>query len=162
MDSESRESHSTKRIIEPGVTGDIVIKLPMPPGFMSSLYKNDERFKSSYLNDYPGYYNTGDVGYMDEDGYVFVTSRADDVIKVSGHRLSTGAMEEALSTHPDVCETAVVGVKCTLKGQRPLGLIIRHKHSTVSEESLREELVALIRNRIGPVAVFKNVIFVPR
>jgi len=148
--------------LERGVMGNIVIKLPLPPGTLPTLYKNDERYIESYLTKFPGFYDTGDAGFVDEDGYVFVMSRTDDVINVSGHRLSTGAMEEVLSDHPDVAEAAVVGVKDSLKGQIPLGLVVLQMNPSKSEDIILRELVDLIREKIGPVADFKKAVVVPR
>ena len=115
-----------------------------------------ERFQSSYFENYPGYYETGDAGYMDENGYAFVMARTDDVINVAGHRLSTGAIEEVLASHPDVAECAVVGVADELKGQLPLGLVVLNSGCNRSESDIVTELVQLVRDRIGPVAAFKS------
>jgi propionyl-CoA synthetase len=140
-----------------GVEGNIVIKLPLPPGTLATLWGNDERFIQSYLQAFDGYYATGDSGYLDEDGYLFVMGRTDDVINVSGHRLSTGAMEQVVAMHPAVAECAVIGVADELKGQRPSGYVVLKRGADIAPAQLRQELVALVRDRIGPVADFKDV-----
>ncbi|MEZ5593577.1 MAG: propionyl-CoA synthetase [Gammaproteobacteria bacterium] len=145
-----------------GNMGSIAIKLPLPPGCLPTLWQNDARYQSSYLSAYPGYYLTGDAGYIDEDGYIFIMSRIDDVINVAGHRLSTGAMEEVLSAHPDVAECAVIGPEDQLKGQLPLGLVVLKSGVEREPELIKKELVQAVRNKIGPVAAFKNVVIVPR
>ncbi|MFD1213150.1 propionyl-CoA synthetase [Arthrobacter sp. GCM10027362] len=149
------------RPVPPGVEGNIVIKLPLPPGTLTTLWGNDERFIQSYLAVFDGYYSTGDSGYLDEDGYLFVMGRTDDVINVSGHRLSTGAMEQAVAAHPAVAECAVIGVADPLKGQRPSGYVVLKRGADIGAEQLRQELVALVRAQIGPVADFKDVQVVP-
>ncbi len=145
-----------------GETGAIVIGLPMPPGCLPTLWHNDEGFKKSYLEAFPGYYSTGDAGFMDEDGYIFVMSRTDDIINVAGHRLSTGGMEEVLSGHPDVAECAVIGVSDQLKGQLPVGFVVLKAGIDRPAEDIVRETVALVRERIGPVAAFKNAVVVQR
>ncbi|RMG33821.1 MAG: propionyl-CoA synthetase [Gammaproteobacteria bacterium] len=145
-----------------GEMGNIVIKLPLPPACLPTLWNNDRRFIDSYLSKYPGYYLTGDAGYKDEDGYLWIMSRTDDVINVAGHRLSTGAMEEVLASHPDVAECAVIGVADELKGQLPLGLVVCKAGAEKEGEVLYSELVALVREKIGPVAAFKQVVAVKR
>jgi propionyl-CoA synthetase len=115
--------------VPPGKLGGLAIRLPLPPGTLLTLYNADERFSQAYMTKRPGYYDTGDNGYIDSDGYVFVLSRADDVINVAGHRLSTGSMEEILSEHEDIAECAVIGVKCPLKGQVPVGLFVLYDSS---------------------------------
>jgi propionyl-CoA synthetase len=145
-----------------GDIGNIVIKLPMPPGCLPTLWQNDEGFKKSYLARFPGYYNTGDAGYFDEDGYIFIMSRTDDIINVAGHRLSTGSMEEVLASHPDVAECAVVGVADQLKGQVPLGFVVLKAGVSRAESQIIQELVQLVRERIGPVAAFKQAVVVKR
>lgn len=137
--------------------GDMVLKLPLPPGSLMTLYKNDARFVKEYLEKFPGYYDTMDCAFRDEDGYIHIVGRVDDVINVSGHRLSTGAMEECLMNHPEVADCAVFPVKDDVKGQIPVGLVILNKGSTATEDSLRAELIALVRDEIGPVAAFKKV-----
>ncbi|MFI3891732.1 propionyl-CoA synthetase [Kocuria rhizophila] len=141
----------------PGEEGNIALRLPLPPGTLSTLWGNDERFVSSYLSAFPGYYATGDSGYIDENGYVFVMGRTDDVINVSGHRLSTGQMEQIVATHPDVAECAVIGVNDPLKGQRPSGYVVLKTGAEITQERLAEELVTMVRSQIGPVADFKDV-----
>jgi propionyl-CoA synthetase len=145
-----------------GEIGTIVIKLPMPPGTLPTLWQNDQRYLDSYLARYDGYYLTGDAGYQDEDGYLFIMSRIDDVINVAGHRLSTGAMEEVLAGHPDVAECAVFGVDDQLKGELPLGLVVLKAGVDRTEEQIRAELVQRVRKEIGPVAAFKLVAQVQR
>ena len=147
---------------KPGEIGNIVMKLPLPPGNSPTLWQNDQRYVDSYLARYDGYYLTGDAGYRDEDGYLFVMSRIDDVINVAGHRLSTGAMEEALAGHPDVAECAVFGVADQLKGELPLGLVVLKAGVEREEEEIRAELVRRVREQIGPVAAFKLVAAVER
>ncbi len=142
--------------------GNLVVKLPLPPGCAPTLWGNDEAFRSKYLDRFPGYYQTADAGYRDEEGYVWVMSRTDDVINVAGHRLSTGAMEEVLSSHPDVAECAVIGVADPLKGQLPLGLVVLKAGVGRGEKDVVPELVALVRESIGPVAVFKQAALVKR
>jgi propionyl-CoA synthetase len=146
----------------PGIDGAIAIRLPLPPGNLPSLYGDDDRFVASYLRRYDGFYLTGDGGHVDEDGYLFVMGRVDDVINVAGHRLSTGAMEEVVATHPDVAECAVIGVADPLKGQVPLGLVVLKAGVDRESPEIEAELVALIRERIGAVASFKRAIVVPR
>lgn len=145
-----------------GDMGNIVIKLPLPPSCLPTLWGNDQRFIDSYLAKYDGYYLTGDAGYKDEDGYLWIMSRTDDVINVAGHRLSTGAMEEVLAGHDDVAECAVIGVADALKGQMPLGLIVLKAGVERSEQDIVKELVQRVRNQIGPVAAFKMAKIVKR
>lgn len=145
-----------------GDMGSIVIKLPLPPGCLPTLWGNDERFRNAYLTAYPGYYLTGDAGYQDEDGYLWIMSRIDDVINVAGHRLSTGAMEEVLAGHQDVAECAVIGVADQLKGQLPVGLVVLKSGVERAEDEIIKELIQMVRNQIGPVAAFKHAIVVPR
>ncbi len=145
-----------------GEMGNIVIKLPMPPSCLPSLWGNDQRFIDSYLSKYEGYYLTGDAGYKDEDGYLWIMSRTDDVINVAGHRLSTGAMEEVLSGHEDIAECAVIGVADALKGQMPLGLLVLKAGIDRPEEEIVKELVQRVRDQIGPVAAFKMAKIVKR
>ncbi|WP_129361044.1 MULTISPECIES: propionyl-CoA synthetase [Micrococcaceae] len=143
--------------VEAGVEGNIALRLPLPPGTLPTLWGDDDRFISSYLTAFDGYYATGDSGYLDEDGYVFVMGRTDDVINVSGHRLSTGAMEQVLGAHPAVAECAVIGVADPLKGQRPSGYVVLKQGEDISEEELARELVGMVRTKIGAVADFKEV-----
>ena len=138
-----------------GDIGALVIELPLPPGTFTTLWSADERFVSTYFSHYPGYYETGDAGYIDDNGYVFVMARTDDVINVAGHRLSTGAMEEVLAAHPDVAECAVIGVADALKGQLPLGLLVLNAGVDRDSEVLVGEVIESVRNEIGPVAAFK-------
>ncbi|ETX14435.1 acyl-CoA synthetase [Roseivivax halodurans JCM 10272] len=138
-----------------GELGAIAIKLPLPPGTLPTLWNAPERFEKSYLAHFPGYYETGDAGMMDEDGYLWIMARTDDVINVAGHRLSTGGMEEVLASHPDVAECAVIGVKDELKGQLPMGFVCLTKGVNREPAEIEKECVALVRDRIGPVAAFK-------
>lgn len=142
--------------------GSIVIKLPMPPGCLPTLWNQDSRFKEAYLSEFPGYYKTSDAGYKDEDGYVFVMGRTDDIINVAGHRLSTGGMEEILASHPDVAECAVLGVKDAIKGEVPCGLLVLKAGVTRAPAEIEKEIIALVRDKLGPVAAFKLAITVGR
>ncbi len=142
--------------------GSIVVKLPLPPACFPTLWNQDERFKESYLIEFPGYYKTADAGYKDEDGYVFVMSRTDDIINVAGHRLSTGGMEEVLASHQDVAECAVIGIKDELKGEVPCGFIVLKAGVDRPHPEIEKEIVALVREKIGPVAAFKLAITVAR
>ena len=148
--------------VEPGELGAIAIKLPLPPGTLPTLWNAEDRFKSSYLTTFPGYYETGDAGVMDEDGYVSIMARTDDVINVAGHRLSTGAMEEVLAGHPQVAECAVIGIADKLKGQAPLGLICLNSGVDRDPSEIERECVGRIREKIGPVAAFKLCMSVDR
>ena len=139
-----------------GELGSIAIKLPLPPGTLTTLWQNDDRYITSYLSDYEGYYLTGDAGYIDSDGYIWVMGRTDDVINVAGHRLSTGRMEECISEHPHVAECAVVGVADKLKGQSPLGLVVLKSGVEQDHDEIVKELVQLVRNKVGAVAAFKQ------
>src|SRR5216684_2536255 len=143
-------------------TGSIAIKLPLPPGCLPTLWKDDAGFEKAYLARYPGYYLTGDAGFKDEDGYLSIMSRIDDIINVAGHRLSTGAMEEVLSSHPDVAECAVVGVADALKGEVPVGFVVLKAGVTRPDKEVLQQLVELVRDRIGPVAFFKVAAIVNR
>jgi propionyl-CoA synthetase len=145
-----------------GTMGSIVIKLPLPPGCLPTLWQQDERCKEAYFNEFPGYYKTADAGYIDEDGYVFVMGRTDDIINVAGHRLSTGGMEEILASHPDVAECAVLGIKDQLKGEVPCGFLVLKAGVTKSHAEIEKEVVALVREKLGPVAAFKLAITVAR
>ncbi|MBN8960013.1 MAG: propionyl-CoA synthetase [Rhizobiales bacterium] len=145
-----------------GTMGSIVIKLPLPPGCLPTLWQQDERCKEAYFNEFPGYYKTSDAGYKDEDGYVFVMGRTDDIINVAGHRLSTGGMEEILASHPDVAECAVLGIKDAIKGEIPCGLIVLKAGVTRPPAEIEKEIVALVREKLGPVAAFKLAITVAR
>ncbi len=145
-----------------GETGSIVIKLPLPPSCATTLWGNDEAFREKYLSEFPGFYKTADAGFIDEDGYLFVMSRTDDVINVAGHRLSTGAIEEVLGNHDDVAECAVFGVADALKGQVPLGLVVLKAGVNRPHEETISELIQAVRNQIGPVATFKKAAVVAR
>ena len=145
-----------------GEMGSITVKLPLPPGCLPTLWNNEEGYRKAYLEQHPGHYVTSDGGYCDEDGYLWIMGRIDDVINVAGHRLSTGAMEEVLAAHPAVAECAVLGVADALKGQLPLGLIVVKAGVETTEEALVPELVGLMREKIGPVADFKQALMVKR
>ena len=144
-----------------GELGDLAIKLPLPPGALPTLYNNDERYIDGYLTKYPGYYDTGDSGHIDADGYVSVMGRNDDIINTAGHRLSTGGMEEILLDHPDVADAAVIGVNDELKGEIPIGFVVAFAGCTTDDAVLRKELVQRVRQELGPVASFKKVAVVP-
>ena len=148
--------------VKRGDIGALVCKLPLPPGTFPTLWNAEQRFFDAYLRAYPGYYNTGDAGFIDAEGYVYVMARTDDVINVAGHRLSTGAMEEVLSAHPDVAECAVIGVHDELKGQVPLGFLVLKAGVARDNREIVKEVVALVRERIGPVAAFKTATVVKR
>ncbi len=145
-----------------GEIGSLVVKLPLPPGALPTLWQNPDGFRRSYLSDFPGYYKTADAGMIDDDGYVFVMSRTDDIINVAGHRLSTGGMEEVLASHPAVAECAVIGVGDAIKGQVPLGFVVLKAGVTTPPDQVVAELVQLVRDRIGPVAAFKTATVVQR
>ena len=145
-----------------GKLGSIAIKLPLPPGTLPTLWNAPERFKSSYLNKYAGYYETGDAGIIDDDGYIYIMARTDDVINVAGHRLSTGAIEEVLANHPDVAECAVIGVSDNLKGQLPVGFLCLTAGVDREHVDIEAECVEMVRKQIGPVAAFKNAVVVDR
>lgn len=148
--------------VPPGTLGAIAVKLPLPPGTLSTLWNAEERYKKSYLAHFPGYYETGDAGMKDADGYLYIMARTDDVINVAGHRLSTGQMEEVLASHPDVAECAVVGVADPLKGQVPMGFLCLSKGVNRPHGEIVKESVALVREQIGPVAAFKLACVVER
>ncbi len=152
------DGHEVKR----GEIGALCLKLPLPPGALPTLWNADERFVQSYLSEYPGYYHTADAGYIDEDGYVFVMTRTDDIINVAGHRLSTGGIEEVLAAHPDVAECAVIGVADALKGQVPVGFLVLKAGAQRPPAQVADEAVKLVRERIGPVASFKTAVVVQR
>ncbi len=145
-----------------GDIGTLAVKLPLPPGTLPTLWQNDSRFISAYLDEFPGYYTTSDAGYIDEDGYVYVMARTDDIINVAGHRLSTGAMEEVLADHPDVAECAVLGVADKLKGQLPVGFLVLKAGTQKSHDEIVKEVITSVRERIGPVAAFKTATIVDR
>jgi len=148
--------------LPPNKIGSIVIKLPLPPANFPTLWHQDERFQDAYLREFPGYYKTADAGYKDDDGYVYVMSRTDDIINVAGHRLSTGGMEEVLASHPDVAECAVLGIKDDLKGEVPCGFIVLKAGVERPHDDIEKEIITLVREKIGPVAAFKLAITVAR
>jgi propionyl-CoA synthetase len=147
--------------VEPGHEGNISIRLPLPPGTLPTLWNDDKRYVESYLGVFPGFYSTGDGGFIDPDGYVFVMGRTDDVINVAGHRLSTGAMEAVVATHPAVAECAVIGVADPLKGQVPRAFVVLKAGADIDPAALEKEVVAAIRDEIGPVAALRSVVVVP-
>ncbi|HEY6012150.1 MAG TPA: propionyl-CoA synthetase, partial [Nitrospirota bacterium] len=153
---------SNGKELGPKQEGLVAIKLPLPPGTLPTLWRAEPRFLESYLKPFPGYYFTSDGGYIDEDGYVFIMGRVDDVINVAGHRLSTGEMEEVVSTHRDIAECAVIGVHDNLKGQLPLGLVVLKSGVNRDEEDVKKELFLMIRNTIGPIACYKETAVVKR
>jgi acyl-coenzyme A synthetase/AMP-(fatty) acid ligase len=155
LDGEGRE-------LPPQEEGVVAVRLPLPPGCFPNLWKNTPRFKESYLSTYPGYYSSGDGGYRDEDGYVFITGRIDDVINVAGHRLSTATIEEVVAAHPAVAECAVIGAKDELKGQLPVGFVVLKADARIDPVALQRELVLMVREQVGPVASFKKVVVTPR
>jgi propionyl-CoA synthetase len=148
--------------VAPGEIGALVVKLPLPPGTLPTLWQNDDRYIESYLEEFPGYYKTADAGYIDEEGYAYVMARTDDIINVAGHRLSTGAMEEVLSDHPEVAECAVLGVEDKLKGQIPIGFLVLNAGVDRDHAEIQQEVVQMVRDRIGPVAAFKTATVVNR
>jgi propionyl-CoA synthetase len=145
-----------------GKMGAIVVKLPLPPSCLPTLWQRDDRMRDSYLDEFPGYYKTADAGFVDEDGYIFIMSRTDDIINVAGHRLSTGGMEEVLAAHKDVAECAVVGIKDDMKGEVPCGFVVLKAGVNRHPSEIEREIVALVREKIGPVAAFKLALIVPR
>jgi len=150
------------REVAAGKMGSIVVKLPLPPACLPTLWQADEQMRESYLTEFPGHYKTADAGFKDEDGYIFVMGRTDDIINVAGHRLSTGGMEEVLAAHPDVAECAVLGIKDELKGEVPCGFIVLKSGVNRPPTEIEKECIALIREKIGPVAAFKLAIAVAR
>jgi propionyl-CoA synthetase len=148
--------------LPPGETGNLSIKLPLPPGCGPTLWENEEGYRTAYLNTFPGWYKTGDAGLVDDDGDVWVMGRTDDVINVAGHRLSTGIMEEVLASHPDIAECAVIARIDPVKGEIPFGLVVLKAGITRPADTIQKELVALVREKIGPVAAFKDALVVPR
>jgi len=150
------------RPVAANTMGSIVIRLPLPPGCLPTLWQQDERCRESYFSEFPGYYKTADAGFMDQDGYVFVMGRTDDIINVAGHRLSTGGMEEILASHPDVAECAVLGIKDAIKGEVPCGFLVLKAGVTRAPAEIEQEIVALVRDKLGPVAAFKLAITVGR
>ena len=149
-------------LAKPNEMGDIVVKLPLPPGTFSTLWNADERYKKTYMSNYESYYQTYDAGHIDEDGYIWIMSRTDDIINVAGHRLSTGAIEEVLSEHQSVAECAVFGIADKLKGQLPIGLIALKAGVQKDNETISKECIQMVRDKVGPVAVFKTAIVVKR
>jgi len=149
-------------LLPPGETGNLSIKLPLPPGCGPTLWENEEGYRNAYLTTFPGWYKTGDAGLVDEDGDVWVMGRTDDVINVAGHRLSTGVMEEVLAGHPDIAECAVIARADGVKGEIPCGLVVLKAGVTRAPDTIQKELVALVREKIGPVAAFKDALIVPR
>ena len=150
------------RAAEAGAIGNVVIRLPLPPGCLPTLWNNDEGFKQSYLTRYPGYYQTSDAGFVDDDGYLFIMGRTDDIINVAGHRLSTGGMEEVLAAHPDVAECAVIAAPDDLKGEVPVGFVVLKAGVTRDANTVVDELIERVRDTIGPVASFKSAAVVAR
>ena len=150
------------RPVAAGTMGSIVLKLPLPPGCLPTLYRQDERMRESYLNEFPGYYKTSDAGFIDADGYLTILGRTDDIINVAGHRLSTGGMEEVVASHPDVAECAVLGVKDEVKGETPCGFLVLKAGVDRPPQEIEKEVVELVRDKIGPVAAFKTAFVVPR
>ncbi len=148
--------------VAPGTSGSLVVKLPLPPGALPTLWNNDERYVRSYLRDFPGYYKTADAGFIDEDGYVYIMSRTDDVINVAGHRLSTGGIEEVVAAHPDVAECAVIGVADQLKGEIPLGILVLNSGVDRPHHEIVAEVIQMVRAEIGPIASFRTSIVVER
>ena len=148
--------------VKAGEIGALVVKLPLPPGSLLSLWNNDERYVSTYLNEFPGYYKTADAGFIDKDGYIYVMTRTDDIINVAGHRLSTGAIEEVLADHPEVAECAVFGVDDQLKGQIPIGFLVLNTGVSRSHDEIIKEVIQMVRDRIGPVTSFKTAVVVKR
>ncbi len=153
---------STQKRITTSDIGALAVKLPLPPGTLPTLWQNDKRYIDSYLAEFEGYYQTADAGYIDEDGYVYVMSRTDDIINVAGHRLSTGGMEEVLADHPDVAECAVLGVADQLKGQIPVGFLVLKTGVETEPNKIIQDVIAMVRDRIGPVAAFKTATIVKR
>jgi len=145
-----------------GTVGSLVVKLPLPPSCLPTLWQQDERCREAYFAEFPGYYKTADAGYIDDDGYVWVMGRTDDIINVAGHRLSTGGMEEVLASHKDVAECAVLGIADDLKGEVPAGFVVLKAGVNRPPEEIEKEIVALVREKIGPVAAFRLVFIVPR
>ena len=150
------------KALPPNTMGTLAVRLPLPPACLPTLWNDDARFRDTYLSTFPGYYTTSDAGYLDEDGYVWVMGRTDDVINVAGHRLSTGAMEEVLAAHPAVAECAVIGIKDALKGEVPAGFVVLKSGTGSEPDAIEREVVALVRDRIGPVAAFKLAVTVAR
>jgi propionyl-CoA synthetase len=148
--------------VAPGDIGAIVVKLPMPPSALLTLWERDDLFLEKYLEQFPGYYLTADAGMIDEEGYIYIMARTDDIINVAGHRLSTGGMEEVLAEHPDVAECAVIGVADQLKGQLPIGFLVLNTGTFKDEQEIVNEVVRMVRDRIGAVAAFKQAVVIDR
>jgi propionyl-CoA synthetase len=148
--------------VAPGTIGNVVIKLPLPPGCLPTMWNADDEYKKWYLSVFPGFYKTADAGYIDGDGYLWIMSRTDDIINVAGHRLSTGALEEVLASHPAIAECAVVGVADEIKGEVPVGLVVLKSGVKIEPDALSDELVCLVRKQVGPVASFKSSVIVKR
>ncbi len=159
---EVRALDESGKDVAPGDVGAIACKLPLPPGTLPGLWNAEARFRSSYLETFPGYYETGDAGFIDEDGYIFVMSRTDDVINVAGHRLSTGAIEEVLAAHDDVAECAVIGAADPMKGQLPVGFLVLKAGAEHDPEEIVADVIQMVRDQVGPVAVFKKAVVVDR
>jgi len=145
-----------------GTMGSLVVKLPLPPSCLPTLWQADDRMHESYLAEFPGYYKTADAGYIDDENYIYVMGRTDDIINVAGHRLSTGGMEEVLASHQDVAECAVLGIKDAIKGEVPCGFLVLKAGVVRSHAEIEKEIVALVREKLGPVAAFKLAITVGR
>jgi propionyl-CoA synthetase len=145
-----------------GTLGNVAIELPLPPGCLPTFWNADERFRSACLSEFPGYYRTADAGYIDDDGYIFIMSRTDDIINVAGHRLSTGSMEEICAGHADIAECAVIGISDAIKGQVPAGFLVVNANVDRDPADIEREVVDLVRDRLGPVAAFKTAICVKR
>ena len=150
------------REVPPGTTGNIVIRLPLPPGCFTSLWQKDEEYVKTYFSAYPGFYLTGDAGYIDGDGYLWIMGRTDDIINTAGHRLSTGAMEEVIASHPGIAECAVAGVADEIKGEVPVGFVVLKAGVNRNGKEIERELVQMVRDRIGPIASFKTAVVVRR
>jgi propionyl-CoA synthetase len=150
------------REVAPGEIGAVCVRLPMPPAALPTLWNAEERFVATYLSSFPGFYETADAGFIDEDGNVHIMARTDDIINVAGHRLSTGALEEVLTSHPDVAECAVVGVTDPLKGQLPVGFLVLKRGAARTDEEVVADVVTAVRQQIGPVAAFKSAVVVDR
>jgi len=145
-----------------GTLGKVCIKLPMPPSFMSTLYKNDQAFVEKYMTTVPGYYFTGDAGMFDQDGYLHITTRVDDIINTAGHRLSTSQIEEVLTSHPDINEAAVIGVRDEVKGEIPVGFVVLKKDVFTYRSEIEKQCIQKVRHDIGPVASFKHCVIVEK
>lgn len=150
------------KAVEPGILGNLAIRLPLPPGSLTTFWEADDRFRETCLQEFPGYYKTADAGFVDDDGYVFIMARTDDIINCAGHRLSTGALEEVCATHPDVAECAVVGVSDAIKGQVPYGFLVLKNGANRAASIIQQEVVDLVRERVGPVASFRTALILPK